>query len=237
MAGSAVIVGVGPGLGAALARRFAATGYKVAIAARNAEQLEGIAAGIDGAVLAVPTDARDEAQIAGLFDRAEAELGPVEVAIFNPGANYRSSILDMPAEMYEKVWRLGAFAGFVTGREAARRMVPRGAGTILFTGATASMRGAAGFAAFAGAKFALRALAQSMARELGPQGVHVAHIVIDGGIDTQRFRERFPDRIEAAGEDGLLMPDHIAEAYYQLHAQPRSAWTHEIDLRPHKERF
>src|SRR5690606_24965138 len=138
---------------------------------------------------------------------------------------------------YFKIWEMACFAGFLSGREAARRMVPRGRGSILFTGATASLRGGAGFAAFAGAKAALRALAQSMARELGPRGIHVAHVVVDGGIDTAFIRDNFPERYALKAQDGILNPEHIAENYWMLHAQPRDAWTHELDLRPWMEKF
>jgi NAD(P)-dependent dehydrogenase (short-subunit alcohol dehydrogenase family) len=174
--------------------------------------------------------------VIALFDRVE-KRGAVEVAIFNAGANFRASILDTPAEMFEKVWRLGCYAGFLFGREAARRMVARGKGTILFTGATASVRGAAQFAAFAAAKGGLRQVAQSMARELGPKGIHVAHVVIDGMIDNRRTRERMAERVSDLALDGMLATDAIAELYWQIHAQPRSAWTFEADVRPWAEKF
>jgi NAD(P)-dependent dehydrogenase (short-subunit alcohol dehydrogenase family) len=161
----------------------------------------------------------------------------VQIAVFNAGANFRSSILDTPAEMFEKIWRLGCYAGFLFGREAARRMMPRGRGTILFTGATASMRGSAQFAAFAAAKGGLRQVAQSMARELGPRNIHVAHVVIDGVIDNRRSRERMADYVKSLPADGLLATDAIAELFWQIHVQPRSAWTFEADLRPWAERF
>jgi NAD(P)-dependent dehydrogenase (short-subunit alcohol dehydrogenase family) len=161
----------------------------------------------------------------------------VSVAVFNTGANYRASILDTPSDMFEKVWRLGCYAGFIVGREAARHMTPRGHGTIIFTGATASLRGSAQFAAFAAAKGGLRQVAQSMARELGPKGIHVASVIIDGMIDSPRVRERFPERVAQLPEDGMLKPADIAELYWQLHQQPRSAWTFEVDLRPYAERF
>jgi NAD(P)-dependent dehydrogenase (short-subunit alcohol dehydrogenase family) len=161
----------------------------------------------------------------------------VEVAVFNAGANFRASILDTPADMFEKVWRLGCYAGFLFGREAARRMAPRGKGTILFTGATASMRGSAQFAAFAAAKGGLRQLAQSMARELGPKNIHVAHVVIDGVIDNRRSRSRLAEHVKSLPDDGLLATDAIAELFWQIHAQPRSAWTFEADLRPWVEKF
>jgi NAD(P)-dependent dehydrogenase (short-subunit alcohol dehydrogenase family) len=177
-------------------------------------------------------DARDEAQVEAFFRTVEDEVGPVEVMVFNIGANVNFPITETTSRVYRKVWEMAAFAGFLTGREAARYMTPRGEGTIIFTGATASMRGGKGFAAFSGAKFALRALAQSMARELGPKGIHVAHSVIDGAIDTAWIRENFPDRAALDDEGGILKPDDIAETYWQIHRQPRTAWTHEIDLRP-----
>jgi NAD(P)-dependent dehydrogenase (short-subunit alcohol dehydrogenase family) len=186
--------------------------------------------------LAEAADLRDEAQVVALFDRLEAR-GPVELAVFNAGANYRNSILDMPSDMFESVWRLACYAGFLFGREAARRMAPRAKGTILFTGATASTRGAAHFAAFAAAKGGLRQLAQSMARELGPRNIHVAHVVIDGMIDNPRTRARLAERVQDLPADGLLATDAIAELFWQLHAQPRSAWTFEADVRPWAERF
>ena len=165
----------------------------------------------------------------------EREVAPIEVAVFNVGANVRFPLVETTERVYRKVWEMGALGGFLMGREVARAMLSRGHGTILFTGATASMRGGAGFCAFAGAKHALRALAQSMARELGPQGIHVAHVVIDGSIDTPFIAENFPERYAKKSEDGILGPDAIAENYWNLHRQPRSAWTHELDLRPWSE--
>jgi NAD(P)-dependent dehydrogenase (short-subunit alcohol dehydrogenase family) len=173
--------------------------------------------------------------VAALVAQIERDIAPIEVAVFNIGANVRFDVIDTTERVYRKVWEMGALAGFLVGREAARVMQPRGRGTILFTGATASLRGGAGFSAFAGAKHALRALAQSLARELGPQGIHVAHVVIDGAIDTQFIAENFPQRYALKDRDGILNPEHIAEAYWQLHRQPRSAWTHEMDLRPWME--
>jgi NAD(P)-dependent dehydrogenase (short-subunit alcohol dehydrogenase family) len=236
----AVVAGVGEGLGYALARRFAQAGYDVALAARSADRLARLAGEIreaGGRAFAAPTDVREEQEVRALFDALESEHGPVEVAVYNAGANFRASILDTPADMFEKVWRLGCYAGFLFGREAARRMTPRGKGTILFTGATASMRGASHFAAFAAAKGALRAVAQSMARELGPRGIHVAHVVIDGMIDTAAVRQRFAERVQDLGPDAMLDTAAIAELYFQIHAQPRSAWTFEADLRPAGEKF
>jgi len=157
--------------------------------------------------------------------------------VYNAGSNFRAPIQDTPADLFEKIWRLGCYAGFLFGREAARRMAPRGQGTILFTGATASIRGGANFSAFAAAKNGLRAVAQSMARELGPKGIHVAHVVIDGMIDTAAVRQRFAERVKDLGPEAMLDPDAIAELYYQIHAQPRTAWTFEADLRPFGEKF
>ena len=221
MKGIAVIGGAGEGLGAALGRRFAAGGYEVVAVSRSSQE---------------KADLRNEDEVIALFDRLEAR-GPVEVAVFNAGANYRGSILDTPAEMFVNVWRLGCYAGFLFGREAARRMAPRGRGTILFTGATASLRGGAHFAAFAAAKGGLRQVAQSMARELGPTNIHVAHVVVDGMIDNRRTRERMAERVKDLPADGMLATDAIAELFWQLHAQPRSAWTFEADLRPYAEKF
>jgi NAD(P)-dependent dehydrogenase (short-subunit alcohol dehydrogenase family) len=217
----ALIGGAGEGLGAALGRRFAKGGLEVVLSSRTQGE---------------KADLREEVQVIELFDRVE-KRGPVEVAIFNAGANFRASILETPADMFEKVWRLGCYAGFLFGREAARRMTPRGKGTILFTGATASVRGSAQFAAFAAAKGGLRQVAQSMARELGAKNIHVAHVVIDGVIDNRRSRERMAERVKSLPDDGLLATDAIAELFWQIHVQPRSAWTFEADLRPWAERF
>jgi len=157
--------------------------------------------------------------------------------VFNIGANSPMSILTETTRRYTKMWEMACLAGFLTGREVAKRMLPRGKGTIIFTGATASLRGSAGFAGFSGAKMALRALAQSMARELGPQGIHVAHPIIDGAIDTEFIRTTFPERYALKGVDGIVNPAHIADMYWMLHQQPRDAWTHELDLRPYLEKF
>ena len=233
-----IVVGAGDALGGAIARRFAREGYVAAVARRNADKLvplvEAIAAE-GGKAVAFGTDARQEDQVIELFDRVEAEIGPVEAVVFNIGANVMFPITETTARVYTKVWEMAAFAGFLTGREAARRMLPRKRGTIIFTGATASLRGREGFSAFAGAKHALRALAQSMARELGPQGIHVAHPIIDGAIDTAWIAENFPAMYAKKDQDGILNPDHIADAYWMLHQQPRDAWTHELDLRPWME--
>jgi len=236
----ALIAGVGDGLGGAVARRFARGGYQTVLVARSADRLARIAGDIEsagGRGIAYVADLREESAVGKLFDDVEAQIGPIGVAVFNTGANFRASILDTPADMFEKVWRLGCYAGFLVGREAARHMVPRGQGTILFTGATASLRGSSQFAAFAAAKGGVRQVAQSMARELGPQGIHVASVIVDGMIDSQRVRERFPERVAQLPEDGMLKPADIAEVYWQLAHQPRSAWTFEIDLRPWAEKF
>ncbi len=237
---AAVIIGAGDATGGAVARRFAREGYVACVTRRNEEKLAPLldeirAAG--GEARGFGSDARKEEDVVSLFETVEREVGAVEVFVFNIGANVNFPILEMTERVYRKVWEMAAYAGFLTGREAARVMVPRGRGTMIFTGATASLRGGSGFAAFAGAKFALRALAQSMARELGPKGIHVAHPIIDGAIDTAFIRDNFPSRYALKDEDGILNPEHIAEAYWQLHAQPRDAWTHELDLRPWMENF
>lgn len=241
-AGSCLVIGAGDGLGSAIARAFAAEGLAVAITRRprHLDKLEALAAEIaagGGRARAYGVDARDEAEMAALFDRVEADLGPLDVVVFNIGANVRFSVTDTTARVYSKVWEMAAFAGFLAGREAASRLAPRGRGTILFTGATASLRGAAGFSAFAGAKAALRQLAQSMARELGPKGVHVAHIVIDGAVDGVFTRENRPDADDLLAREEILDPAEIARNYVWLHRQKRSAWTHEMDLRPWTERW
>ena len=237
---SIIVIGAGDALGGAIAKRFAREGYAAVIVRRHADQLEDLAGAIrdaGGEVHPVGLDARKEEDVVALFQRVEAEIAPVEVCVFNIGANVRFPIVETTARVYFKVWEMAAFAGFLAGREAARHMTPRGRGTILFTGATASVRGGVGFSAFSGAKHALRALAQSMARELGPKAIHVAHTIIDGAIDTQWIAENFPERYKLKAEDGILNPGHIADAYWGLHAQPRDAWTHELDLRPWMETF
>jgi NAD(P)-dependent dehydrogenase (short-subunit alcohol dehydrogenase family) len=234
----ALVIGAGDATGGAIARRFAREGFTACVTRRNADKLAPLVARIEsegGKARAFGSDARREEQMAALVDTIEREVGAIEVAAFNIGANVRFPIRETTARVYFKVWELACFAGFLMGREVAKVMVPRGRGTILFTGATASVRGSAGFAAFSGAKHALRALAQSMARELGPQGVHVAHVVIDGAIDTEFIRSNFPERAALKDRDGILSPEAIAEAYWQLHSQHRTAWTHEMDLRPWME--
>ncbi len=235
-----LVVGAGDATGGAIAKRFAREGLVACVVRRELAHLTGLVQQItDAGGRAVPfgVDARDEEQMVALVQRIEAEIGPIEVAVFNVGANVRFGITDTTARVFRKVWEMACFAGFLTGREVAGPMRTRGRGTILFTGATASLRGGKNFAAFAAAKHGLRAVAQSMARELGPQGVHVAHVVIDGAIDTAWIAQNFSERYALKDQQGILNPDHIAEAYWQLHQQPRSAWTHELDLRPWMENF
>ena len=236
----ALIIGAGDALGGAIAKRFARGGYAACVTRRSVEKLMALKSEIEaagGICHTFGSDAREEEDVIKLFADIEANIGPVEVCVFNIGGNVRFGITEMTARVYRKVWEMCAFGGFLTGREAARVMLPRKKGTIIFTGATASLRGGAGFAAFAGGKHALRALAQSMARELGPQGIHVGHVVIDGAIDTAFIRDTFPERYALKAQDGILNPDHIAENYWTLHAQPRDAWTFELDLRPWIEKF
>ncbi|MDN3519824.1 SDR family oxidoreductase [Aquisalimonas lutea] len=235
---AALVVGAGDATGGAIARRFAREGYVACVARRNGDKLAPLVNAIHadrGQARAFGCDARQEEQVVGMVQTIEQEVGPIEVAVFNIGANVHFPILETTERVYRKVWEMGAFAGFLTGREAARVMVPRQRGTIIFTGATASVRGRTGFSAFAGAKHALRALAESMARELAPQGIHVAHPVIDGAIDTAFIRDNFPKRYKAKAHGGILDPEHIADAYWQLHTQPRDCWTFELDLRPWSE--
>ncbi len=240
MSGAAVVVGAGDATGGAIARRFAAGGYVAVPARRRAEALAPLAAEIEaagGRCLPIGCDARVEAEVEALFDRAEREAGPVEACVFNIGANARFPFLKLEERKFRKIWEMAAYAGYLVGRQAALRMAPRGRGTILFTGASASVKGYAHGAAFASAKFALRGMAQAMARELGPMGIHVAHVVIDGGIDTEFIRTAFPERYALKERDGILNPEHIAETYWMLHNQKRDAWTHEMDLRPWIESF
>lgn len=238
--GVVLVVGAGAALGGAVARRFAREGYTVCVTRRYVERLNPLVRTIEqegGTVYPFGVDARKEEAVVELFAHIENEIGPLEVVVFNIGANIRFNIVETTSRKYYKVWEMAAFAGFLAGREAAKYMKPRGRGSILFTGATASVRGKEGFSAFAGGKHALRALAESMARELGPQGVHVAHIIVDGVIDTPWSRENFAEFIAQLPEDGILNPDDIAENYLFLHNQPRSAWTFEMDLRPWCEKW
>ena len=231
----ALVVGAGDATGGAIARRFAREGYVACVTRRNGDRLQPLVRRIEaegGRAFGFGSDARKEEAAVELVDRIERDVGPIEVAVHNVGGNVRFPIRDTTARVYFKVWEMGCFSGFLLGREAARVMVPRGRGTILFTGASASLRGREGFAAFAGAKHGLRALAQSMARELGPLGVHVGHVVVDGAIDTAFIQQMFPERHALKDRDGVLDPEHIAENYWLLHRQPRDAWTFELDVRP-----
>jgi len=235
-----LVIGAGDATGGEIAKRFAREGYTACVTRRQAEKLQPLldeirAAG--GEAHGFGSDARKEEEVAELVETIERDIGPIEAFVFNIGANVPCSILEETPRKYFKIWEMACFAGFLTAQAVARRMVARERGTILFTGATAGTRGAAGFAAFAGAKHGLRALAQSMARELGPRNVHVAHVVVDGAIDTAFIRDSFPERYALKDQDGILDPAHIAESYWFLHAQPRDAWTFELDLRPWMERW
>jgi len=239
---TAAVIGAGDYIGSAIARKFASEGYTVFAGRRTADKLAALKAGIEsggGACEARALDARKEEDVAAFLDEAD-KTAPLEVCVFNPGANVNFPILDTTERVFRKVWEMACYGGFLTGREAARRMLPHGKGTILFTGATASLRGGKGYAAFASAKFALRGVAQAMARELGPQNIHVAHLIIDAGVDTafvkDRIRARGGDEAVARIEpDQLMNPDSIADAYWYLHQQKRDAWTFELDVRPYKE--
>lgn len=238
----AIVVGVGAsaGLGAGLARRIAAGGLEVYLAARTAANLERVAEEViaaGGKAHAVATDSRDESEVAHLFDVAQAGGAPIDLVVYNAGGNLPMPMLETPTKLFEAMWRSGCLGGFLVGREAAGRMLAHGRGTILFTGASASLRGKANFAHFAAAKAGLRAVSQSMAREFGPRGLHVAHIVIDGAINGERVNTRFPDMAAEKGVDGMLDIDAIAEAFWQVYRQHPSAWSQEIDLRPYKEPF
>ncbi|WP_428395334.1 SDR family NAD(P)-dependent oxidoreductase [Lichenicoccus sp.] len=239
---TAAIIGAGDFIGAAIARRFAAEGYTVFIGRRHGEKLEPLRREIEaagGRVVASSLDARDEAQVVAFVEAAEAHA-PLEVCVFNVGANVAFPLVETTSRVFRKVWEMACFAGFLAGREAARHMLPRGHGSIFFTGATAGLRGGIGYAAFASAKFGLRAVAQSAARELGPRGIHVAHLVIDAGVDTSWVRERLRERggdeaIDAIQPGQLMRPQAVADAYWALHQQPVDAWTFEQEIRPFRE--
>jgi len=232
----AVVVGAGPGTGAAVARRFAAGGFDVAVSARSAEKLAPVAEEVraaGGRALEVPADATDEASVQAAFDHVRESWGDPEVLVYNAGAFVPGGILDVTREQFVTAWNANCLGGLLSAQQVLPAMRDAGRGTVIFTGATASLRGSAFFSCLAVGKFGLRALAQSMARELGPQGVHVAHVIVDGMIDTERVRGMVGDR----PDEGFLKPDAIAESYWQLHVQHRSAWTHELDLRPFGEKF
>jgi NAD(P)-dependent dehydrogenase (short-subunit alcohol dehydrogenase family) len=232
---SVAIVGAGDHIGSAIARRFAAEGYHLHLARRDGTKLDTLVAEIaaaGGSAAACSVDARSEEAIAGFLDAANA-AAPLELCVFNIGANVNFPILETTERVFRKVWEMACYAGFLTGREAARHLLANEGGSIFFTGATASLRGGSGYAAFAAAKAGLRAVAQSMARELGPRNIHVAHLVIDSAVDTAWVRERIEETTGAPPPAERLMdPASIAEAYWQLHRQRPDAWTHELDLRP-----
>lgn len=235
-----LVVGAGDATGGAIAKRFAQEGFIACVTRRSADKLEPLVDGIraqGGEAHGFACDARKEDDVIALIEEIEEQIGPIEAFVFNIGANVPCSILEETARKYFKIWEMACFSGFLNAREVAKRMVRRQRGTILFTGATAGLRGASGFAAFAGAKHGIRALAQSMARELGPMNIHVAHVVVDGAIDTDFIRDNFPEKYATKDQDGILNPEHIADSYWYLHSQPRDAWTFELDLRPWNERW
>ncbi len=235
-----LVVGAGDATGSAIAKRFAREGYIACVTRRSADKLQPLVDEIreaGGEAHGFASDARKEEAVAALIEQIESNIGPIEAFVFNIGANVPCSILEETARKYFKIWEMACFAGFLSSQAVARRMVRRGRGTILFTGATAGLRGASHFAAFAGAKHGIRALAQSMARELGPLNIHVAHVVVDGAIDTAFIRDNFPERYALKDQDGILNPEHIADNYWFLHNQPRDAWSFELDLRPWREHW
>lgn len=235
-----VVIGAGDATGGAVAKRFAREGFVVCPVRRQLSHLDGLNAeitAVGGRCVPFGVDARDEAQVVEMFETIERDIAPVEVFVFNIGANARFPFLELEERKFRKIWELATYSGYLTSRQAALRMVPRGRGTIIFTGASASVKGFAGGGAFASAKFALRGMAQAIARELGPKGIHVAHSIIDGAIDTAFIRDNFPERYAMKEDGGILNPESIADAYWMLHNQPRDAWTHELDLRPWMESF
>lgn len=241
--GVVILVGAGDAIGAAVARRFASGGYTVCICRRDAAKSQGLVDELSAAghrIHAFSVDARQEAEVQKLFSDIESSIGPIEVCLFNAGSNVNKPLLDTTEKLFFKAWELACYAGFLVGREAARVMLPRRHGTIFFTGATASIRGGPGFAAFASAKFGLRAVAQAMARELGPKNIHVVHLLIDAGVDSDAIHQRMKARGIEASEvppDSLTKTSSIAEAYWFTHHQSRDGWTHELDLRPSVEKW
>jgi hypothetical protein len=239
---SVAVIGAGDFIGAEIAKKFAGEGFTVFAGRRQADKLSQLVSDIEAAggnVFARGLDARKEADITAFLQEADAHA-PLEVCIFNVGANVNFPILDTTERVFRKVWEMACYSGFLAGREAARLMLPRGRGNIFFTGATASLRGGSGYAAFASAKFGLRAVAQAMARELGPSNIHVAHLIIDSGVDTAWVRERREQMWgkEALDNPDLLMPPaSVAQAYWQLYQQPKSAWTFEMEIRPFGEKW
>ena len=242
--GVAILVGAGDAIGAAVARRFAEGGYTVCICRREAAKSQGLVDELKAkgyGIHAFSVDARQELEVQKLFAEVEKNIGPIEVCLFNAGSNVNKPLIETTEKLFFKAWELACYAGFLVGREAARVMVPRGRGTIFFTGATASLRGGQGFAAFSAAKFGLRAVAQAMARELGPKNIHVVHLVIDAGVDSEAIHQRMKvaKGIDASDipPDSLTKTASIAEAYWFAHQQKRDGWTHEFDLRPSVEKW
>jgi len=242
--GVAILVGAGDAIGAAVARRFAKGGYTVCICRRDAAKSQGLVDELTAEGLkihAFSVDARQEKEVQDLFTRVENEIGPIEVSLFNAGSNVNKPLVETTEKLFFKAWELACYAGFLVGREAARVMVPRGKGTILFTGATASLRGGKGFAAFSAAKFGLRGVAQAMARELGPKNIHVVHLIIDAGVDSEAIHARMKAATGVDAKDippdSLTKTDSIAEAYWFAHQQSKDGWTHELDLRPAGEKW
>ena len=242
--GVAILVGAGDAIGAAVARRFAEGGYTVCICRREAAKSQGLVDELKAkghSIHAFSVDARQEAEVQKLFAEVEQSIGPIEVCLFNAGSNVNKPLIETTEKLFFKAWELACYAGFLVGREAARVMVPRGRGTIFFTGATASLRGCQGFAAFSAAKFGLRGVAQAMARELGPKNIHVVHLIIDAGVDSEAIHQRMKaaNGVDASDIplDSLTKTSSIAEAYWFAHQQKRDGWTHELDLRPSVEKW
>jgi len=242
--GVAILVGAGDAIGAAVARRFAEGGYTVCICRREAAKSQGLVDELKAkghSIHAFSVDARQEAEVQKLFAEVEQSIGPIEVCLFNAGSNVNKPLIETTEKLFFKAWELACYAGFLVGREAARVMVPRGRGTIFFTGATASLRGGQGFAAFSAAKFGLRGVAQAMARELGPRNIHVVHLIIDAGVDSEAIHQRMKAAkgVDASDipPDSLTKTSSIAEAYWFAHQQKRDGWTHELDLRPSVEKW
>ena len=236
----ALVIGAGDATGGAIARRFAREGFAACVTRRSTDKLQPLVDSIraaGGEAHGFGSDARKEDEVAALVEDIEQRIGDIDVFVFNIGANVPCSVLDETARKYFKIWEMACYSGFLTGQAVARRMAARRRATVIFTGATTILHGSANFAAFAGAKHALRALAQSLSLELGPANVHVAHVIMAGEIDTAFIRDNFPERYALKNEDGLLAPEHIADAYWFLHQQPRDAWTFELDLRPWSERW
>ncbi len=238
--GVVLVMGAGDAIGSAIARKFALQGHTVCLVRRDGEKLAPLVEDIQaqgGIAHGFACDARKEEEVQSLFKEIEGNVGALEVVVFNIGANVPMSILATSSKKFYKIWEMACFAGFLTGREAAQYMVKRQRGSIIFTGATASVRGGSIFAAFSSAKQGLKALAQSMARELGPKNIHVAHVVIDAMVDTDFIHSSFPSQVKAAGPDGIVNPDDLADNYVMLHNQPRNAWTFELDVRPWGEKW